>query len=308
MRYFIMGATSFTGGHIIDFLSSVGSEVTALVRDAARSKGLEQKGVRLVVGDPLQAGKWQDVAAKCDVILNLVGRPIFARWDEKAMQEILATRIRSTEMAAKAACIRGGSDMTLINTNAIGYYGDTGEQIVTETSPSGAGFLAEVCVRWQEAAQKAEESGVRVVFPRFGAVLGQNGGILAQILSVFRLGLGGRISTGRQWFSWIHVHDLARAIGFVANDRNMSGAVNFCSPEPVRNVEFTETLAEILKRPAIFPVPAFALRLALGGAADIALWSQRVLPDVLSDAGFIFDFPSLETALKDILLRGGSKN
>lgn len=301
MHYFIMGATSFTGGYVIDALRSQGNEVTAIVRDLARAKRLEQKGVKLVLGDPLGEGSWQEIASKSDVIVNLVGRPIFDRWDDKVKREILETRITSTKMAVKAISFRSNSNITLINTNAIGYYGDTGDQIITETSPAGSGFLAEVCVAWQEAAQQAEKYGARVVLPRFGAVLGNNGGMLQKIIPIFKLGLGGRIGSGRQWFSWIHARDLAKAVAFVAANSSISGPVNFCSPEPVRNAEFTLTIAESLKRPAFLPVPAFVLKMALGEAADIALWSQRVLPDVLTDAGFNFDFATLDSALSDIL-------
>ncbi|MCK4425775.1 MAG: DUF1731 domain-containing protein, partial [Deltaproteobacteria bacterium] len=166
--------------------------------------------------------------------------------------------------------------------------------------PAGEGFLAEVTKSWQEEAEVAGEKGARVVIARLGAIIGRGGGALAQMLPSFQYGLGGRLGSGKQWFPWMHLHDLCRAILFVAEKAEISGAVNMCSPNPVTNIELTKTLARELKRPAILPVPGFVLKIAIGGAAEIALEGQRVIPRILEKQGFDFNFPTLEEALRDL--------
>jgi uncharacterized protein (TIGR01777 family) len=301
MRFFIMGGTGFIGVHLISYLLKKGHEVTVLIRRPVMAETFPP-GVFTIQGDPLRPGGWQEAAAERDVIVNLVGRPIMTKWTGEARKEILESRVRSTRLAADVLLRNGSSDIMLINANAIGCYGDGGiDEVFTEESACGLGFLAEVTTKWQEEAQRGSENGARVVVARFGAVLGMGGGILGQMIPVFRLGVGGRLGSGRQWFSWIHVHDLCRAILFAAVNKNISGVVNMCAPNPVTNREFTRTLAKILHRPAILPVPGFALRLAIGDAADIALKGQRVIPAALERAGFAFDFPTIKEALEDLV-------
>ncbi|MEN8140683.1 MAG: TIGR01777 family oxidoreductase [Thermodesulfobacteriota bacterium] len=299
MKFFIMGGTGFIGGPLIRHIIRAGHGVTALARSDSRLETLPTQATALV-GDPLNSGKWQDIAGQADVIINLVGRPIMTRWTKAARKEILASRIQATRMAVAAIPAGRAGEMTLINANAVGYYEGAGDTLVTEQSPPGNGFLAEVALRWQQEAKAAAEKGARVIIPRFGAVLGREGGALAQMLPPFRLGLGGRLGRGRQWFSWIHIHDLVKALLFVAADSSVAGVVNVCAPEPVTNRELTRILAKVLNRPAILPVPGIILKLAIGGAAEIALRGQRVVPEVLEDAGFVFDYPLLETALEDL--------
>lgn len=300
MRFFIMGGTGFIGSNLIKYLLKNGHEVAVLIRRPL-AVGTFPPGVLTIKGDPLRPGDWQDAAADMDVIVNMVGRPIMTRWTDDARKEILESRVRSTRLAADAILNKGSADIILINANAIGYYGDDSDEVFTEESACGAGFLAEVTAQWQKEAQRASKNGARVVVARFGAVLGMGGGILGQMIPVFRLGLGGRLGSGRQWFSWIHVHDLCRAILFAVVNKKISGVVNMCAPNPVTNSEFTRTLATILHRPAVLPVPGFVLRLAIGDAADMALKGQRVIPAVLERAGFAFDFPTIKEALEDLV-------
>jgi uncharacterized protein (TIGR01777 family) len=299
MNFFILGGTGFIGVPLIRFLLKKKNKVTALARSESKAE-LLPPGTAILTGNPLSPGKWQDKAGKSDVIINLVGRNIATRWTEEAKQAIMETRILSTRMAAEAIPHERAHEITLINADAVGHYGDTGDAIITEEFPPGKGFLAEVTNAWENETKLAREKGAKVVFTRFGVVLGKGGGIIGQMLPVFRLGVGGRLGNGRQWFSWIHIHDLCRAMLFVL-EKGITGPVNFCAPHPVTNKYLTETLARLLKRPAIFPVPGFLLRSVIGGAADMALQGQRAVPRVLEKAGFPFDFPTLEEALKDII-------
>ena len=302
MKFFIMGGTGFIGSSLIRHLFKKGHEVTALARSAAKAKNLPP-GINLIEGDPLGPGQWQKEAARANVIVNLVGRPIMTRWTKTARREIMKTRVISTRMAVRAIPENQAHGITLINANAAGYYGFTKDNVVTEESPAGRGFLAETAKSWQAEAEVAVEKGARVVIARLGAIIGRQGGALAKMLPSFQYGLGGRLGSGRQWFPWMHIHDLCRAVLFVAVETEISGAVNMCSPNPVTNIELTRTLAGELRRPAILPVPGFMLKLAVGGAAEIALEGQRMVPGVLERHGFDFDFPTLEEALQDLLKR-----
>lgn len=299
MNFFILGGTGFIGVPLIRFFLKNKHKVTALARSESRAE-LLPPGTMVLIGDPLSPGKWQDEAGKSNVIINLVGRNIATRWTKEAKREILETRVLSTRMVAEAISRERAHEITLINADAVGHYGDTGDAIITEESPLGKGFLAEVTNAWENETKLAKEKGAKVVVTRFGVVLGKGGGIIGQMLPVFRLGVGGRLGNGKQWFSWIHIHDLCRAMLFIL-EKGIIGPVNFCSPNPVTNKELTKTMARILKRPAALPVPSFILKTVIGGAAEIALEGQRVVPRVLERAGFPFDFPTIEEALKDII-------
>ena len=307
MKFFILGGTGFIGGPLIRHIIRAGHEVTALARSRARVGSLPPQAISLI-GDPLKPGKWQDVAGQADVIVNLVGRPIMTRWTKTARKEIMRSRVLATRMAVAAISPDRAEQMTLINANAVGYYEGDGDTFITEESPPGSGFLAEVARRWQQEAEVASEKGARVIIPRFGAVLGRGGGALAKMLPPFRLGIGGKLGDGSQWFSWIHIHDLVSALLFVAAEKKIAGVVNMCSPEPVTNLELTRTLAKVLNRPAILPVPAIMLKLIIGGSAEIALKGQRVVPEILKRAGYIFEFPTLEGALTDLVGGGRSRS
>lgn len=297
MNFFIMGGTGFVGRHLITWLLKQGHQVTALARGGKSMERLPA-GCGGVLGDPLQSGDWQKQAGQAEVLINLVGRSIMTRWNESSKKDILETRLLSTRMAV--AALTPERPAVLINANAVGYYPLEGSGEFTEQDPPGEGFLAEVCQSWQQEAEKARDKGARVVIARFATVLGADGGAMAQMLPAFRLGFGGRLGSGRQWFSWVHVLDLSRIIEFAALRQELSGPVNCCAPQMVTNAEFTATLGRILRRPTILPVPSLALKLVLGEVAQVVLQGAKIAPRALGNTGFGFRFPDLEGALQDI--------
>lgn len=297
VKFFIMGASGFIGNYLINHLISSGHELIILLR---RDTGSNIDNVEKVIGNPLKEGDWQERVSQCDFIVNLVGRPIFTRWTPEAQKEITDTRVLATEMAVRTM-EKSERLKALINANAIGYYGVTGDKDVTEDSPKGSGFLAEVTHKWQETALKGEKLGKRVVIPRFAAVLGKGGGMMRHVIPVFKNYIGGKIGSGKQWFSWIHVKDLCRAIEFVSINENIRGPVNFSTPNPVTNLQFTNALAKALERPAVFHAPGFVIKITMGDMASLVLDSVKVLPKALLDNNFEFLYPDIETAIKEIV-------
>ncbi len=234
-----------------------------------------------------------------DALVHLSGANVGRRWTTKYRQDIVASRVASTETLCESLADLRRRPRVLLCASAIGIYGDRGDEVLTEESAAGNGFLAETCIAWEAAAKKAEELGIRVVHLRFGVVLSQKGGALKKMLPAFRLGLGGKLGTGRQWMSWISLRDVVRAIFFLMEHEELAGAFNLTAPHPVTNAMFTMELARALHRPAILPVPAGALRLAFGEMANATLLaSERVLPRRLMDAGFRFEDVEIGTALK----------
>jgi uncharacterized protein len=230
--------------------------------------------------------------------VNLAGR----RWTSAYKDEISTSRVTPTHALAKLLAGLRSKPEVLVCASAIGIYGNRGDEELTEASLPGSGFLSDLCVAWEEAARPAEDAGIRVVHLRFGVVLSPQGGALGQMLPIFRAGLGGRLGNGRQWISWIALPDVTRVIEFVLQRGSISGPVNVVAPNPVTNLEFTRSLAGALRRPAALPVPAFALRLAFGEMADATiLQSERVVPARLIAAGFDFEYPKLDAALRAIL-------
>lgn len=309
MRYFILGGTGFVGRHFIALLLHKQHTVQALARSEKSRASLPQ-GCEAIIGDPTQPGPWQDIAAQADVVVNLVGKSIMTRWNETAKKAILESRVLSTRLAVQAMERLGederlpqqpGRKKVLINANAVGYYPQDMNREFAEDGPAGKGFLAEVAQKWQQEAEVARRSGARVVIARFGTVLGPDGGAMQQLLPVFRKGLGGRLGSGKQWFSWIHADDLARALEFMADNDTLDGPVNCCAPQAVTNQEFTWTLARVLRRPAVFPVPGPALRLVLGEVGSILTEGSKIVPKALLDAGFDFELGELERALREIV-------
>ncbi len=299
MQYFVLGGTGFIGRHLIAQLVNSGHEVTALVRTARRLPDFFDR-VDVVEGDPLSPGPWQERVREDTVqaVVNLVGYPIIKRWTPALKQMIFTSRILSTRMVSEA--LAGASPRTFFCANAVGYYGDQGNVLLEEDGAVGHDFLAEVCRAWQREAETVLESGHRLIIGRFAPVLGKDGGLLQPMLPLFRYGLGGILGTGKQWLSWIHVEDLCRALVFCVEHENLSGPLNMASPNPVTNARFTKILARALHRPAWLPVPAFALRLVYGQAADAILGSQRCIPARLDQAGFSFVFEDIATALQDV--------
>jgi uncharacterized protein (TIGR01777 family) len=251
-----------------------------------------------------------------DAVIHLSGESVVGRWTEAKKNLIRQSRVVSTQNLSQALSNAERQPKTFICASAIGYYGNRGDEALTEESPAGDGFLPEVCREWEAATKTAANAGIRTVNLRIGLVLSRDGGALKPMLLPFRLGLGGRISNGRQWWSWIHIDDLVSAVHHIlqnASNSNVerrasspghpiSGPINITAPNPVTNADFTRTLAGTLKRPAILPVPAFAARLAFGELADEGiLASARVVPRKLLESGFQFKHPDLIGSLKDLL-------
>ena len=295
MKILAFGATGFVGAHLVPHLLERGHDVTVAARSG---RAPFPAPARVVKADPTSPGPWQDLVAEHDAVINLVGTPVTIRWNEAGKKSIRESRTRSTRNIVDALSRTTGK--TFLCANAVGYYGDGGDTVLTEVSPRGTGFLADVAAAWQDEALRARDFGHRVVMPRISVVLG-NGGALAKMRLPFSLGLGGRLGSGRQWFSWIHIHDLTRVMSFLLETPEAAGPFNACSPRPVTNADFTAALGRALKRPAVLPVPAPALRLVMGEAATMLLTGQRCAPAALHALGFGFDHPDLDESLADII-------
>jgi uncharacterized protein (TIGR01777 family) len=240
-----------------------------------------------------------ETLAGCDAVVHLAGEPVAQRWTARTRNKILSSRVEGTRALVNA--MRTRPPQVLISASAVGYYGSRGDEILTEATPPADDFLGKVATAWEHEAQTAESLGVRVARLRIGVVLGPGGGALARMVLPFRLGVGGRIGSGRQWMSWIHLDDLTALIAFLLKESTVRGAFNAVSPHPVTNREFTQALARAVHRPAIFPVPAFALKLLFGEMASVILASQRAIPDAATRASFTFEYPDIFGALAQIL-------
>ena len=240
-----------------------------------------------------------------DAVVNLAGASIAGgRWTESRKQLLRTSRVDTTRALVTALGKMQARPSVLISASAIGFYGNRGEEILVESSPPGQGFLATVAQDWEAAASEAESLGTRVVMARFGIILAEHGGALPRMMLPFRFGMGGRISSGKQWMSWIALDDVVQILKRALADRTLRGPVNVVAPEPVTNLTFTGELAKALRRPALLPAPAFALKLAMGEMADaLLLASQRVVPRVLTSAGYKFASPQLEPALTRLTQR-----
>ncbi len=236
-----------------------------------------------------------DALAGCDAVVHLAGEPVAQRWTDAARERITSSRVDGTRTLVNA--MRTHRVHVLVSASAVGYYGSRGDTVLTEAEPAANDFLGNVAAAWEREAMVAESLGVRVARIRIGVVLGPNGGALQKMLLPFKLGLGGPIGGGQQWMSWIHLADLIALIQFLLVESTVRGVFNAVSPHPVTNAEFTKALAEAVHRPAIFPVPAFALKLLFGEMAQVILASQRAIPDAALRAGFIFDYPDVFGAL-----------
>jgi uncharacterized protein (TIGR01777 family) len=235
-----------------------------------------------------------------DAIIHLAGEPVGQRWTAEVKHRIRESRIAGTHRLVEALAALSRRPATLVCANAVGYYGSRGDELLDESSPPGTGFLPEVCLGWEREARAAETLGIRVVVIRIGVVLDPRGGALARMLPPFRLGMGGPLGSGRQWMPWIHLGDLAELFLFAA-EQPVRGALNGVAPFPVTNREFTKSLGRALRRPAVFPVPVFALKMLFGEMAEVLLASQRVLPRCAEAVGFRFRFPQLNAALADLI-------
>lgn len=302
MRVFVMGGTGLVGTPLVGRLAGRGDEVVLLTRRPQAAVG-RFPNCTVIGGDPTQAGAWADSASECDAVLNLVGEPIFGRrWNAEYKSLLRESRIRSTENAARIV-ERGGRAGVLVNASAIGFYGPRGDEELTEEGTPGDDFLARLTVDWERAASPAAAAGGRVVLVRIGVVLDARGGGLAQMLTPFKLGLGGPVGSGRQWLSWIHHDDIVGILLLALDNPQAAGPVNGTAPHPVTNREFAKALGRALRRPAFLPTPTFALRLKFGEVADVITTGQRVLPAKAAALRYQFRFPLVDGALADVLAR-----
>ena len=298
MKVFMTGGTGFVGTYLSRELVQAGHTITILTRRERPPS--PEPVISFMVGDPTKEGPWMAAVPEHEWIINLAGASIFGRWSEPLKKEIMESRAKTTRNLVTALA-EGDLNQLFCSTSAVGYYGPRGEEELTEDSPSDAGFLGEVARNWEGEALQAQGLGIRTVITRFGIVMGKDGGALGQMVPIFRKYLGGPIGSGEQWFSWIHQQDQVRAYLFVSEHPEITGPVNFTAPNPVRNRELTRALGEVLNRPTFFKAPEFMVRLALGEFGDTLLTGQKVFPKRLQDAGFEFNFPTIDAALKDVL-------
>ncbi|HVF23561.1 MAG TPA: TIGR01777 family oxidoreductase [Pyrinomonadaceae bacterium] len=296
MKILISGSHGLVGGALVQSLVKDGHEVVRLVRHNPQA-GSE------IEWHPNQERLNPQAIEGFDAVFHLAGESIASgRWDDEKKRSIRESRVKGTTLLSQTLAQLSQPPSVFMSASAIGYYGNRGDEVLTETSGPGNDFLASVCVEWEEATRPAQEKGVRTVLTRFGIILDPDGGALGKMLTPFRMGIGGRVGHGRQWMSWIALEDVVNGLKFLMRDRAVSGPVNFVSPHPVTNSEFTKSLGHVLSRPTIFPVPAFGARLAFGEMADaLLLASQKVEPRVLINGGFAPLWPRLEPALKRML-------
>ncbi len=289
-RIAVTGASGLIGSSLVGYLKSQGHTVQRLVRRPAVSS-------EEITWDPIAGTVDMEALAGVDAVIHLAGAGVSdKRWTKKYKSEILNSRLLGTTTIAKAVAIV--KPQVFISASAIGWYGESGNRAVIESDRVGDDFLAAVCREWESAADLAGD--VRTVKLRTGLVLDPTGGALGKMLPIFRFGLGGKLSNGKQWWSWITLHDQIRAIAFLLENK-VSGPVNLTSPNPVTNSEFTAGLARAMHRPALFPVPAIALKIVLGGFSAEVLGSKKVMPQVLTEAGFTFDYPHISSALEKLV-------
>jgi uncharacterized protein (TIGR01777 family) len=307
MRIFLMGGTGLIGSRLIERLRQRGDAIVLLTRrpDAAREKW--PSPVQIVEGDPMEAGPWMRAVDDCEAVINLVGEGIFnRRWNQEFMQLLRDSRVKSTENAAKALGNQprtaAGAAKVLVNSSAIGFYGPHGDEELTEDSPPGNDFMAELCLAWENAARNAEDAGVRTVRIRTGVVLDKEGGALKQMLRPFKMFVGGPVGFfGSQYVSWIHHEDMVKLLLLALDNSECQGPLNATAPKPVTNKQFSKALGKALHRPSFMAAPKFALRLALGKVAQVVTTGQRVVPKKALSLAYQFKFSQIEEAMRDVV-------
>ena len=294
----VTGASGFVGSRLCGVAFEKGHRVIALSRTPETVAALLPYAERVEAWRPDTELVPSSALSDINAVVHLAGETIGERWNPEKKRRIRESRIESTNRLVESLSKAETTPEVLVCASAIGFYGDSGDEEFTEDSPPGNDFLAEVCQDWELAAQKAEALGIRVVRVRLGHVFGIDGGLLGKMLPPFYMGLGGRLGSGTQWMSWIHTDDVAGIILYSVENRNVNGALNATAPLPVRNIEFTKTLGRVIRRPTLFPVPTFALKLRYGEFTDFMLMSQRVLPEKTLSIGYEFRYADIESALR----------
>ncbi|MFS8969118.1 TIGR01777 family oxidoreductase [Synechococcus sp. 'PEA 65AY6A-5F PE A'] len=309
MRIAITGGSGFIGRRLVARLLERGDEVLVLSRRPEQARRVlgASPNLKLLEYDPYQPQAWASALEGYEAIVNLAGEPLASsRWTEAKKREIRRSRVETTQALVQALASLQQKPRVLLSSSAVGYYGSHPEgDPLTEADPPGQGFLAEVCQAWEAAARPAEELGIRLAILRTGIVLGPDGGALAQMLAPFQFFLGGPIGSGKQWVSWIHRDDWVSLACFLLQQG--SGVFNATAPNPVQMEEFCRTLGQVLARPSWLPVPAPALELLLGEAAQVVLTGQKVIPQAALQLGFPFQYPHLKEALRQLLIPQGNR-
>ena len=304
MKVAITGATGFVGSRLVEKLNAAGDQIVVLTRNPSKARRVfpasSFPNVEAVEYNAQSAGSWQESLSGCDGVVNLAGEPISERWTPEHKKAILESRQHITKILVEAIKQADPRPSVLVNASAVGYYGTSETAAFDETSPSGNDFLAQVCQTWETEAQKVREAGVRLAIIRIGIVLG-NGGALAKMIEPYQFFAGGPIGNGRQWLSWIHRDDLVNLIIEALKRPELEGTFNATAPNPARMEQFSQTLGDVMNRPAWLPVPGFALDLLLGEGAKVVLEGQQVLPKKTQSAGFQYQYPELKSALTEIV-------
>jgi uncharacterized protein len=297
MKVCVTGASGFIGSNLTDYLLGKGHQVVAIGRSKSPNR-VSQKNYRYISADTTQSGEWQNAIAGASAVVNLAGASIFKRWSEGYKRQIYDSRILTTRNAV--AALEKDKPAILCSASGVGYYGNRGDDLLKEDEKPGDDFLAGVCVDWEKEAMQAAAKGTRVVVMRFGVILGKGGGAMAKMMPAYKSFLGGPIGSGKQWFPWMHLNDLMAAILFVIEHGEVSGPMNFCAPNSVRNRELAKILGAVLHRPAVMPAPAFMIRMLLGAFGNVLLDSQRTVPDKLLKSGFSFQYADIKAAIQAV--------
>lgn len=302
MKVLLTGGTGFVGLPLLQKLLLAKHDVVVLTRDAKSAKQKCDLPVAFYDWQPETQLVPSQALENIDAVIHLAGESVGeGRWTKSKKEKIERSRTLGTQNLMKSLLLLQRKPAVVISASAIGYYGDRGEEVLTETSSLGKGFLPDVCAKWEDEVTRHQAHFDRTVILRIGIVLEKQGGALNKMLPLFKLGVAGPIASGRQWMSWIHRLDLIDLILFSLHQKSVHGVVNAVAPQPVTNKEFTKTLAGVLKRPALFPAPAFALKIAMGETSDLVLNSQHVSAGRALELGFVFSFNRLDEALRDIL-------
>jgi uncharacterized protein len=303
MKIVIAGGTGFLGGAITRRLVAEGNSVTVLSREPGRVNRVLPPGVATAYWDGVTIGEWARAVDGSDAILNFTGASVGSgRWTQRKKRDLMESRRAPAEALVTAISRAAKRPGVLVSASGVGYYGDRGDEPLSEEAKCGSGFLAEMGVEWERVVSSASDLGVRVVPMRMGVVLGAGGGVVGRMVLPYRLFVGGILGSGKQWFPWVHRDDVAGVVHFVLNHDEMVGPINVVAPEAVTMRQFGKTLGHALQRPTWLPVPAFALRLLLGEMSEMVLASQRAVPGVLMKGGYQFKHPGLQSALASLSL------